>query len=316
MRILITGATGYVGATIAERLAAKGHTVIGTARDRAAAFAARPHLDWIGADFNRDLDPYVWRTRFYAIDAVINCVGAWHESADNTFEAVHALAPIALFQTCARLGVKRVIHFSMLGHDRVAESSLLATKRIADHALASLDLDWAILAPGLIWGADAPLARFLANVATWPVVPTPSASTATLHDLARVAPIRIDDVCDAVLRLLEPSAPVRCYIPLVGPESMSTVELCQRVRAAVGQHGWRSVAMPDAIARVCAALAKVDRQHVFGTELMKILSMDLTASTEPLVDLLGHAPARLDRRAWASAANRRARPAVAALRSA
>ena len=36
VRVLLTGATGYIGAVVAETLAARGHTVVGTARSPAA----------------------------------------------------------------------------------------------------------------------------------------------------------------------------------------------------------------------------------------------------------------------------------------
>ena len=36
MRILVTGATGYIGAVVSETLSARGHTVVGTARSPAA----------------------------------------------------------------------------------------------------------------------------------------------------------------------------------------------------------------------------------------------------------------------------------------
>ena len=41
MRILLTGATGYIGAVVAESLARRGHTVVGTARTDAAEASLR-----------------------------------------------------------------------------------------------------------------------------------------------------------------------------------------------------------------------------------------------------------------------------------
>jgi len=93
MRVLVIGATGFIGSRVAAHLLAAGHEVIGASRHRQEAFHAHPEYGWIVADFNRDFDWHVWRPRLHAIDAVVNCAGLHEETRGETFEAVHALGP-------------------------------------------------------------------------------------------------------------------------------------------------------------------------------------------------------------------------------
>ena len=50
MRILITGATGFIGRHVARALVAAGHEVVGCARKRVEALHRYPDLGWIKAD--------------------------------------------------------------------------------------------------------------------------------------------------------------------------------------------------------------------------------------------------------------------------
>jgi predicted DCC family thiol-disulfide oxidoreductase YuxK len=145
MRVLVVGATGFIGSRVAKHLHAAGHEVIGTSRHRQAALRAHPEYGWIVADFNRDLDWHVWKPRLHAIDAVVNCAGLKAETRDETYEAVHALGPAALYYACARYGVRKVVHLSVPGRANQMCSHELASRRFAEARLQSLDIDWTVL---------------------------------------------------------------------------------------------------------------------------------------------------------------------------
>ena len=88
MKIFITGATGYIGGSVAARLIKDGHRVVGLARTDAAAEALR----------QRGIEPYAGglndhgRLRAVAgtVDAVINAA-----SSDNAF-VVRAILRMAV----------------------------------------------------------------------------------------------------------------------------------------------------------------------------------------------------------------------------
>jgi nucleoside-diphosphate-sugar epimerase len=85
MKIFITGATGYIGGSIATKAVEAGHAVSGLARsDEAAAALRRRGIEPVRGTLQ---DHGVLRTVAQGVDAVINAA-----SADNAF-AVHGLLP-------------------------------------------------------------------------------------------------------------------------------------------------------------------------------------------------------------------------------
>jgi uncharacterized protein YbjT (DUF2867 family) len=144
VRILLTGATGFLGRHVGRALVAAGHEVIGCSRHRSEALHRWPDLGWIRVDLALDRSADAWRPRLTGFDAVINTAGILRERPGQSFEAVNFEAPRALFAACAERGLRRVIQLSAPDCERDARE-YAATKLRAEHALAGLDLDWTVV---------------------------------------------------------------------------------------------------------------------------------------------------------------------------
>ena len=157
MRILLTGANGFIGAQLTAVLLASGHQVVGAVRQPASFQQRFPQADAVAIDLNRDLKLEDWLPRLAGIDAVINCAGILQGELGQSAEAIHYLAPKALFDACARLGISRVIQISAISADAEASTAYAMTKLQADDHLRSLHLDWIVLRPlaglcgGFVW---------------------------------------------------------------------------------------------------------------------------------------------------------------------
>lgn len=238
MRVLLLGATGLIGSATAVRLLAEGHDVVGVARRLDAAARRVPVAHWARLDLRAMRRPQDWVPHLAGIDAVVNCAGVLQDSVRDSTAAVHADAPAALWQACGQAGVRRVVQVSAIGVDRGGVTAFSRTKREADSALEASGLDWVILRPSVVVGrpvhGGSALLRAFASLPFVPLVPG-----AGPLDI-----VQLDDVAEAVARLLRPDAPARIALDLAGPERLTFAEVVAAYRRWYGWSPARVVRLP------------------------------------------------------------------------
>lgn len=230
MRILVLGGYGLIGSAVVSRCLAAGHAVTGLGRDVRAARLHRPEADWIEHDIARLVAPEDWSDTLRGIDAVVNCAGALQDGPRDDVRALQATAMCALFARCHQLGIVRVVQVSAAGAALNAATEFMRSKAEADSSLASLDLDWVILRPGLVlspisYGATG-LIRALASL--------PVAFTG-MSDLQPIQTVHVDDVAEAVLLAVEGRIGPRASYDLVEERGHSLAEIVAAFRARLGR---------------------------------------------------------------------------------
>lgn len=237
LKVLVTGADGFIGRQVVAALRAAGHAVLRGVRPASSSRGERE--DTIGCDFGRDLAIETWLPRLAGVDAVINCAGILRATRHGSFEAVHVAVPLALFGACERAGLRRVIQVSALGDP--ADGEFIASKHRADAQLATLDLDWIVLRPSLVYsprGSYGGSSLLRAMAATPAVLLLPGSGRQALD------PLDADDLAALVVRLLKPGAPRRQTIEVVGPETLSLEDYLRAWRA------WLRIPPPRLVLRV------------------------------------------------------------------
>ncbi|HEX8442811.1 MAG TPA: SDR family oxidoreductase [Allosphingosinicella sp.] len=248
MQILLLGATGLIGSSMAARLTVDGHEVVAVTRDcgpgaRRLAVARRIELD-----LRRATSPEVWAPHLAGIDAVINCAGVLQDNARDSTAAAHMDGPAALWEACERAGIRRVIHFSAMGVDRGGLTAFSRSKLEGDQALMRRNFDWIVLRPSVVVGRPAyGGSGLLRGLAALPILPrTPDAGQLDI--------VLLDDVVETVARLLRPGAPSRLVLELAGPERMSFDEVVAAYRAWLGRPPARLVSLPGFAMRLAYRL--------------------------------------------------------------
>lgn len=276
MNILLCGASGFVGRTVRAALEAAGHTITGPG---------------LGIDFCRDVTPAAWLPRLQGVDAVVNAVGVLRDTARRPMQAVHVDAPAALFDACAQAGVRRVIHVSALGIDE-APVPYAITKRAAEQRLlahnAAGRLDGVALRPSIVFGRGGASSSLFMTLARSPVLWAPQAMIA-----ARVQPVSVRDLAEAVVRLLDPGQAGRVtgLLPCVGPAPLTLAEFVVSLRRQ-GGHGRPLVrAQPDWLTRLSVAIGDRVTALPLCTETMTLLRYDNVADPQAFAAVLGR-PAR------------------------
>ena len=112
MKILLTGATGFLGRRLLRELLGAGHRVVCAGRRRPPVEHGR--CSWLKLEFTAT-PADVWAAHLDDVDAVVNLVGVFRERGAASFTAVHLRGPQALFDACVQAGVTRVVQISALG---------------------------------------------------------------------------------------------------------------------------------------------------------------------------------------------------------
>ncbi len=224
MRILLTGATGFIGSHIATALRQKGHTIIPVSRRQ-------------GVDVSRMTTAAHWLPYLHDVDVVINCIGIIGETRTQNFATLHTQVPIALFQACVNLGVPRIIQISALGADESAFSAYHRSKRAADDYLRGLDIDWFVLRPSLVYGEGGASTALFTRLAQLPVMAVPGRGDQKLQ------PISVEGVVAVVLECLE-TPHTRRTLDVAGADIVTLTEWLQTLRRRKGLPPARVLPIP------------------------------------------------------------------------
>lgn len=114
MKILLTGASGFIGREIAEQLAERGHQVIGISRFEKTAIGETPNVSQRRADITA-AESLEKLTDIETVDAVIHSAGLAHQFGETTkrqFDAVNVKGSENVLRLAVRLRAK---HFILIG---------------------------------------------------------------------------------------------------------------------------------------------------------------------------------------------------------
>lgn len=304
--MLLTGASGFIGARIAAALAGAGCRVICGVRDpdasRRRSGPVQPSCEFRAADFNAMLDPSHWRPLLEGVDVVVNAVGIFEERPGQTFDVLHRRAPIALFSACAEAGVHTVIQLSALGADDGAKTAYHRSKKAADDALLDLArqgrMRAVVLQPSLVFGAEGVSASMFGMLATMPLLALPDGGK------QRIQPVHVDDLVEAVVRLATPGtaapsseASQQGRLAVVGPQAVTLHGYLSALRALLGHGGrLRVMSVPQSLALAMApVVARLAPALPMSRDALTMLARGNTADPEPLRRLLGRQPLPVER---------------------
>src|SRR3954466_15502141 len=215
MKIALIGGTGLIGSAIVAHLSSRGHTVISMSRSAGPANRV---------DISAATTPSYWLPHLDGMDAVVNCAGVLQDSPTDSTSMVHHHGIANLFAACEQLQIRRVIHFSAIGVDRKTPSAFSTTKLAGDKALMERDLDWVILRPSVVIGRAAfGASALMRGLAALPIIPI-------MPDTGQLQVVLLEDVVRTVEHFLQPGAPSRQIVELVGPERHSFAEVVSIIR--------------------------------------------------------------------------------------
>jgi len=282
MKVLLLGATGFIGTRIAAEAQARGHEVIPCGRDAEAmtrrfpgAFLVRGNLAKDGVD--------AWLARVDGVDAVINAVGAM----TGDLERLQGSGPSTLFDACATAGINKVAQISALGA-ATGKTRFLRTKRVADDHLLKLRGrggrdGWIVVRPSLVIGHGGYSTGLLSSLAALPV------RVRFANDGWSVQPIHVSDLARAIVDLLEKDS-VPPTLDLVGEEPLNVDDVIEWLRMWLGLSEGPIFTVPAPMLEVAAFPGHVLPGWPVSPEMFVMLAEGNTADTGPETAVLGWTP--------------------------
>ncbi len=222
MRILVTGASGFVGSRLVDALDGKGHEVHAmTRRPERYEGAGHPVAGDVGDEGSLR-------------EALEGCGVAYylvHSLDDPDFERMDADAARAFARAAAAVGVERIIYLGGLGQDGDQLSRHLRSRREVEQLLAGTGLPVTVLRAGIVvghGGVSWEMTRQL--VAHLPAMVTPRwVST-------RTQPIAVADVVRYLVGVLEaPEATGRVF-EVGGPDVLTYLQMLTRIAEIQNRH--------------------------------------------------------------------------------
>jgi len=232
MKVFLTGATGFVGRYMLERLLADGHAVRAALRGlpgQKARVVARSQQLGRKDDFQWVQGDVVEGTRLeegmQGCDAVIHLVGIIVEKGSNTFERVHHLGTRNVVEAAKRSGIKRFVQMSALGVRANGVALYQTTKWKGEEEVRRSGIPFCILRPSLIFGeGDGFVTQMMETMRSAPLFrPVPGSGK------PKFRPIFIDDVTACFVRALTAEAAINQTIELGGADELTLNEVLAEI---------------------------------------------------------------------------------------
>ena len=287
MKILIVGATGFIGHAMYQGLFLDGHDVVAGVRKPNAFEGKAIQIDFATIQQDKNLSQ-----KLKGFDVVINAVGIIAPSGGQGFEQMHTIAPIALFDAAKEAGVGKIVQISALGSAK-GTTPYHTSKHQADDHLKNLGVAYAILYPSVVYGANGKSTALFQALAALPYVPLIKDGTQKLQ------PIEISDLVATVHNVVHSNVKA-LELNLVGSDVVSYKELLLGFRSWLGLEATQTFSAPlIGINMIGKALG----EPTVNSDNITMLDQGSTADVEPLADFLGYKPVGIKENLFGKRAN-------------
>src|SRR5687768_4460305 len=225
MRILVTGATGYIGSRLASRLLATGRTVRVMARDPRRLGTLAAEAECVAGDA---LEPASLAAALRHVDVayyLIHSMGTGADFAARDREAARNFAA-----ACAAAGVGRIIYLGGLGEATSALSKHLTSRQEVGDVLRAGPVPVTELRAAIIVGAGSASFEIIRDLARkLPVMICPR------WVRSRCEPIALDQVMDYLVGILDEPRTIGQVLEIGGGEVLTYQEMMRECAAALGK---------------------------------------------------------------------------------
>ena len=291
-RILVTGASGFVGRALVADLANAGHAVRAAMRQPADVFPRSVEVVAV-SDLTR---PVEWRALLKGIETVVHLAGIAHAGpgiADDAYDRVNRLATAELANAAKAVGIGHLVFMSSIrAQSGPASAGILRetdpprptdaygrSKIAAEDAVRASNVPFTILRPVLIYGTGVKgnLERLIHLAQTpWPL------PLGLCHN--RRSLLARQNLIDAIhLAMAAPAARSETFI-VADPAPLTLAEIVAALRSGEGRRPGLLPVPPALIALAARALGRAEEWQRLGGSQVADPTKLLRAGWKPTVD--------------------------------
>jgi len=219
--IFITGASGFIGRHLLAKLGCQqfDHVYCLTRTDiNIRKCAPEKNVHWlVGSVF----DSAIYNKHLDSVDAVIHLAATTGKAQRDQYFTMNAIGTQYLLDQCRRCGVKNFLYVSSIAVKYKDKSRYYyaQSKQEGEAAVIKSGLNYAIVRPTIVLGKESPSWKALSAVARLRVIPVLGDGT------ARIQPVDVDDLVDAVISVIEEQDFLNESFDLGGPDVLTIEEL-------------------------------------------------------------------------------------------
>ncbi|RVQ66941.1 complex I NDUFA9 subunit family protein [Croceicoccus ponticola] len=242
--VTLIGGSGFLGTHVAQELLARGARLRVASRNPDKSWHLKPlanlgQLQFVRTDVRK---PGSVAAAVAGADAVVNLVGAF----DGDLDAVQGRGAGRVAELAKQAGATAFVHVSAIGANPESEVAYQRSKGAGEIAVAKAFPGATILRPSIIFGEeDEFLNMFGRLISMLPALPV-------FAPTAKLQPVFVDDVSAAIVAVLENSALAGKTYELAGPETVTMLELNERIAAAQDRNR-AFLPLPDFLGRAIAS---------------------------------------------------------------
>ena len=225
-RVLVTGATGFIGSRLADELPGQNFEVVCASRHPEEAAEEDPQREWVFLDAQDEQS---------IVEAMSQCHGAYYlihamgEQEQGDFEEREAQAALNFARAAERAALKRVVYLGGVLPDGEEPSKHLRSRMKTGQILRQGEVPCVELRASMVIGEGSASWRIIRDLcARLPVMLLPHWAK------SRTEPIALDDALFALIEAMRMPIQSSLTLGIPGPEALSLKEIILRTSALLG----------------------------------------------------------------------------------
>ncbi|MFQ5453233.1 MAG: NAD-dependent epimerase/dehydratase family protein [Candidatus Zixiibacteriota bacterium] len=282
MKIAVTGATGFIGQHLVNKLLENKHQVTVLTHTPSSIKLFPDNVRIVTGSVENPQSLY---DTFKESEIVYHLVGIIVETKTKTFETTVVKGTKNVIESCQEAGISRIIYLSALGTSETAQTEYHRTKYIAEQLIKSSGISYIIYRPSVIYGPSDGFVSMLQKIIKLsPVSPVMGSGKYLLQ------PIFIDDLVEALYKGLTISKAMGKIIVLAGPEKLEYLTILNIIKKVIGKRRMNFYIPMTVMKSVAFILEKMFKPAPITCDQLRMLEMGNTGDITEMENLFSIKP--------------------------